>query len=157
MSDSLRPYGLKPTRLLCPWDSPGKNTGVVCHALPQGIFLTQGSNLCLLCLLHWQTGSLPLAPLGIHTWAISYLLSSSQKSFWTPLDHKFWRPTILWANSGTGSLKRIRFATKANLEETPSAEWSSTLMSFTSGCLLPPILRKRPTVTHLTMAHSPKG
>ena len=30
-------YGLKPTRLLCPWDSPGKNTGVGCHALPQGI------------------------------------------------------------------------------------------------------------------------
>ena len=29
-------------RLLCPWDSPGKSTGVVCHALLQGIFLTQG-------------------------------------------------------------------------------------------------------------------
>ena len=28
MPDSLRPYGLQPTRLLCPWDSPGKNTGV---------------------------------------------------------------------------------------------------------------------------------
>ena len=45
-------------------DSPGKNTGVGCHALLQGIFLTQGSNPCLLCLLHWQAGSLPLAPLG---------------------------------------------------------------------------------------------
>ena len=31
-------------RLLCPWDSPGKNTGVGCHSLFQGIFLTQGSN-----------------------------------------------------------------------------------------------------------------
>ena len=31
-------------RLLCPWDSPGKNTGVGCHALLQGIFPTQGSN-----------------------------------------------------------------------------------------------------------------
>ena len=31
-------------RLLCPWESPGKNTGVGCHALLQGIFLTQGSN-----------------------------------------------------------------------------------------------------------------
>ena len=51
MSDSLRPYGLYPTRLLCPWDSPGKNTGVGCHALLQGIFPTQGSNLHLLCLL----------------------------------------------------------------------------------------------------------
>ena len=32
---------------------PGKNTGAVCHVLLHGIFLTQGSNLCLLCLLHW--------------------------------------------------------------------------------------------------------
>ena len=35
-----------------------------CHALLQGIFPTQGLNLYLLCLLHWQVGSLPLAPLG---------------------------------------------------------------------------------------------
>ena len=33
-------------------DSPGKNTGMGCHALLQGIFLTQESNPCLLCLLH---------------------------------------------------------------------------------------------------------
>ena len=41
-----------PTRILCPWDSPGKNTGVFCHFLLQGIFPTQGSNPSLLCLLH---------------------------------------------------------------------------------------------------------
>ena len=35
MSDSLRPHGLQPTRLLSPWDSPGKNTGVGCHFLLQ--------------------------------------------------------------------------------------------------------------------------
>ena len=50
-----------PTRLLCPWNFPGKNTRVGCHALLQGIFLTQGLNLHLLCLLHWQVGSLQLA------------------------------------------------------------------------------------------------
>ena len=38
-------------------DSPGKNTGVVCHFLLQGIFPTQGSDLHL---LHWQAESLPL-------------------------------------------------------------------------------------------------
>ena len=43
-------------------DAPGKNAGVGCHALLQGIFPTQGSNPCLLCLLHWQAGSLPLVP-----------------------------------------------------------------------------------------------
>ena len=42
-------------------DSPGKNTGVGCPARLQGIFLTQGSNPHLLCLLHWQVGTLPLA------------------------------------------------------------------------------------------------
>ena len=36
----LKPHGLQPTRLLCPWDFPGKNTGVGCHFLLQGIFLT---------------------------------------------------------------------------------------------------------------------
>ena len=46
--DSLLRYGLWPFRLLCPWNSPGKNTGVGCHALLQGIFLTQGWNLGLL-------------------------------------------------------------------------------------------------------------
>ena len=53
-----------PTRLLCPWDSPGKNTGVGCHSLLQGIFLTQGFNPHLLHLLPWQAGSLSLAPPG---------------------------------------------------------------------------------------------
>ena len=48
LSDSLRPHGLWPSRLLCPWDSPGKNIGVGCHFLLQGIFLMQGSNLHLL-------------------------------------------------------------------------------------------------------------
>ena len=44
----LWPHGLYPDRLLCPWDSPGKNTGVDCHFLLQGIFLTQESNPGLL-------------------------------------------------------------------------------------------------------------
>ena len=47
-----------------PWDPPGKNTGVGCCALLQGIFPTKGLNLCLLHLLHWQAASLPLAPSG---------------------------------------------------------------------------------------------
>ena len=49
----------------CPWDSPGKNTGVGCHfLLLQGIFLTQGLNPSLLHLLHVQADSLPLVPPG---------------------------------------------------------------------------------------------
>ena len=61
----LQPHGLQPTRLLCPWDFPGKNTGVGCHFLFQGIFLTQGLNSYLLQeIMHWQAGSLPLSHLG---------------------------------------------------------------------------------------------
>ena len=48
VSDSLRPHGLSPARLLCPWSSPGKNTEMGCHFLLQGVFPTQGSNLGLL-------------------------------------------------------------------------------------------------------------
>ena len=61
---TLRPHGLQSTRLLCPWDSLDKNTGVGCHALLQGIFPKQESNSSLLCLLCWQAGSLPLVPPG---------------------------------------------------------------------------------------------
>ena len=73
VSDSLWPLGLKPTRLLCPRDSSGKNTGVGCHAHLQVIFPTRGLNPDLLhcrrilfCLSHqgspplesWQTSNL---------------------------------------------------------------------------------------------------
>ena len=60
VSNSLMSPWTVPASLLCPWDFPGKNTGVGCHFLLQGIFLTQGLNLHLLCLLscrwilyHW--------------------------------------------------------------------------------------------------------
>ena len=47
-------------------EPPGKpkDTGVGCHTLLQGIFPTQGSNLHLLCLWHWQAHTLPLVPPG---------------------------------------------------------------------------------------------
>ena len=63
MSSSLWPYGLLPSRLLCPWDFSGKNTGVGCHFLLQGIFLTQELNLSLLLgkwiLYRWAPGPVP--------------------------------------------------------------------------------------------------
>ena len=56
----LQPHWLWPTRLLCLWDFPDKNTGagVSCHFLPQEIFPTQGSNPCLLL---WRADSFPLS------------------------------------------------------------------------------------------------
>ena len=66
MFNSLRPHGLQPARFLGPWNFPGKNSGIGCHFLLQGIFLTQRSNLHLSCLLHWQAGSSPVVAPGKH-------------------------------------------------------------------------------------------
>ena len=55
MPDYLRPCGLQQVNLLCPQDSPGKNSGVGCHTLLQAIFPTQESNPHLLCVLPWHT------------------------------------------------------------------------------------------------------
>ena len=46
----LQPHGLYPSRPLCPLDFPGKNTGVSCHVLLQGIFLIH-------ILSHWESPS----------------------------------------------------------------------------------------------------
>ena len=54
--NSLQSHGLEPSRLLCLWDFTERITGVGCHFLLQGIFPTQGLNLHLLHLLHWQVG-----------------------------------------------------------------------------------------------------
>ena len=63
VSHSLGPHGLyyPPGHLCASWNFPGKNIGMGCHFLLQRIFLTQGLNPHLLCLLHWQVDSLPLA------------------------------------------------------------------------------------------------
>ena len=78
-SCSLQPCNLQPNRFRCPWDSPGKNTGVSCHFLLQGIFPTQGSKLHLLFLLNWWVDSLPLGPLS----ACSKNPSTPVRKMWT--------------------------------------------------------------------------
>ena len=72
---TLQPSGLQPTRFLCPWDSPGKTTGVSCHFPLQGIFPDQGSNPPRL--LRWQVGAFPLSPLGSPCAAIICYYSDS--------------------------------------------------------------------------------
>ena len=76
---TLWPHGLHPARLLWPWDFPGKKTGLRCHFLLQGIFLTQRWNLRL---LHWQADcrfftteppGKPLSMIGISCCFFSHL------------------------------------------------------------------------------------
>ena len=68
MSDPLRPRGLQPARLLCQWDSPGKNTGVDCESVRRHARVCEDlpdpwiETASLLRLLHWQESSLSLVP-----------------------------------------------------------------------------------------------
>ena len=83
MSDCLRPYGLQPARLLCPWNLPGRNTGAGCCFRLQRIFLSQGSNPRL---LHWQADSLPLSQLRSPCFSLKPSLTKA-------LDHVSLSPT----------------------------------------------------------------
>ena len=64
VSSSLQLHGLQPAKLLCPWNFAGKNMGVGCHFLLQGIFMTQGLNLCVQCLLRCRQILYPLSHWG---------------------------------------------------------------------------------------------
>ena len=86
---------------LGPWtvahqDFPGKNTGVGCHFLPQEILPTQGSNLCLQQLLHWQADILPPGPPPLPPptpfsfTSLQKPLNKSQPSSWAPHYVQFW-------------------------------------------------------------------
>ena len=99
MSDPLQLYGLCPSRLLCPWDFSGKNTGMGCYFLLQRIFPTQGSNLCL---LECRADSLPLVPPGK---PLIWL--------WNPLFYHCWThfgkccvKGYTWDNSGFDELEK---------------------------------------------------
>ena len=70
VSNSLQLHG--PTRILCPWDFSGKNTGIGCRFLLQGISPNQGPKPHLLHFLHWQADSLQLSHLG----SISHFIQS---------------------------------------------------------------------------------
>ena len=83
------------TRLLCPWDFPGKNTGEGCHSLLQGIFPTQGWSPCI---RPWQTDSVPLS----HQGKVELVLTLRQLFTWeggdvqTPDGRKEHRIFVKW-------------------------------------------------------------
>ena len=89
VSNSLQPHGLEPTRPLCPWDSPGKNTGVGCHFLLQCIFPAQGLNPHLLHFLHCQVDSLVLHHAGnLNMWSVQFSsVTQSHLTLCDPMNH----------------------------------------------------------------------
>ena len=91
MSNSLRLHALQPTRLLFPWDYRDKNSGVNCHFLLQGVFLTQGLNPGLLhcrqilyCMSHQGSPSSHMGVLNIY-FPIN-LVTQSCLTLWDPMD-----------------------------------------------------------------------
>ena len=117
----MQPHGLWPTKLLCPWHFPGKNTGVGCHFLLQGTFLTQGSNLRL---LHWQADSLPLSDLQFS----SVQSLSRVQLFATP-----------WTPARQASLSIINSWSSLKLTSIDSVMPSNHLILCCPLLLLPPI------------------
>jgi len=81
LSNSLRPDGLQPTRLLCPWSSPGKNPGVGCHFLLQAIFLTQGTSSQPIepGFPKLQADSLPSYEILTRNWELPHLTNQTNK------------------------------------------------------------------------------
>ena len=95
VSNSVQPHGLYPIRLLHPWNSPGKNTGVGSHFLLQGIFPTQGSNSGLLyCrqILYWLgcEGRLQDLSWG-HINFLSSTVDNAKEKMRTPRFNKQWK------------------------------------------------------------------
>ena len=91
MSDSFWSYGLQHAKLLCPWDFPGKNTGVGCQALLQGMFLTQGSKprspvsrTAGRLYTHWATWEASTPVMSIWGFRGESSISTQKGSEWAP-------------------------------------------------------------------------
>ena len=110
--DSLWPHGLQPTRLLCPWGFPGKNTGVSSLSLLQGIFPTEGSN-----------PGIPAEPQGKPLPLSSPSLNRSiHTSVWPPPRREAEPPDCRDIRTGfLGNLGSLQESLHS--QEPPSAEW----------------------------------
>ena len=119
----LPPHGLQLPRFLCPWDFPGKNTGVDCHFLLRGIFLTQGLNMCLLhcrqILYHWAAWEALSKPTYlIKLWRfyninvickclVCWILNEYQGFFFKNVSCTFsvWDPMLIWRDLGLNAIQ----------------------------------------------------
>ena len=100
--------------LLCPWDSPGKNTGVGGHFLLHGVFLTQGSPLHLFSISYWQAGSLPLASAGKPEAPETWQFIQNTKPFWLSLSRLLWFVSNLFISLLSLWRERIQISTLLN-------------------------------------------
>ena len=124
------PQGPYPTRLLSPWDFPGKNTEVGCQALLQRTFLTQRSNLRLLCLLHCKwifTAEPPRKPVCVCVCVhyTHFVLCTLQSSVYTTLNYPWWNH-----NSSSRSIKPVHTRKMSVQEEVVRVTFINISLSF---------------------------
>ena len=106
LSDSSQPHGLQPIRLLCPWDFPGKSTGVGCHCLLQEKTAIVNSEVSQSCLTLCNPMDCSLLGFSVHgifqaivlEWiAISFSRGPSQPRDWTRVSRIVDRRFTIWA------------------------------------------------------------
>ena len=83
VSDSLRSHGLEPTRLLCPWNSPGENTGVGSHFLLQSLHSQCNTEMTVTASFSHGRYSSSLRSKHTQQWHGTQLLQG-QGRVWTP-------------------------------------------------------------------------
>ena len=122
LSDSWQPHGLcNLPGLLCPWNFPGKNTGVGYHALLQGIFPTQGLNPHLLHLLHCRQILAPLSHWGSPNPVTSVLRRRSDQDTETHRGRTLWGHRVKAINKS----ERLQEETHTSiLDFQPPALWN---------------------------------
>ena len=137
------------------WNFPGKNTGVGCHFLLQGNFLTQGLNLCLLL---WQADCVPLC----HLKSPVYYMKSESKSHSVLSDslrpHRLFSPwNSLGQNTGVGSLSLLQaiFPTQGSNPGLLHCRWFLYQLSYKGSPMyyIPIYKHKFITNIHMTCLH----
>ena len=140
------------------FDSPGKNTGVGCHAPLQGIFPTQGRNLCLLRLLHLQVGSLLLVPPGRPSPSLVFLVAGNSTDIWffSPNTMEIFKKKFFFPVSPTSNRPANLIGSTSQIGSTSEHSSSSSLLLIHATWLLswspfyPP-----PSPSHTSTAPAP--
>ena len=138
MSDSVRPHRRQPTRLLCPWDSPGKNTGVGCHFLLQCMKVKSESEVAQSCptLSDPMDCSLPdscvhgIFQARVLEWAA---ISFSTLTVWVTTNWKIVQETCLLRNLYAGQEATVRTGHG-------TTHWLQIGKGEPQGCILSPCL-----------------
>ena len=125
MSDSVRPHRRQPTRLPCPWDSPGKNTGVGCHFLLQCMKVKSESEVAQSC------------PTLATPWTAAYQsppsMGFSRQKYWSgvplPSPYEQFRQLIKFASPTSPALQEDSLPTE--LSWTPICFGENTIQLIT--------------------------